>query len=110
LLDDERMDEMTAWLRDLLERDLAKSRSDAEQLRPSVREGYVFAPLLEAENRVADCESKLAILAEHGGEHMCFENTHDGNTWGWYWGDCRVMRHVASGYRHRPGYREKWKP
>ena len=70
--------------------------------------------LMEAndpQDTIARCEAELAILDEHGGEHMCFENTHDGNTWNWYIGDCRVMRHVASGYKHWPGYREEdWKP
>jgi len=62
-------------------------------------------------NVVADCEAKLAILNEHGGEHMCYENTRDGNTWAWYIGDCRVIRQMASAYKHKPGYREKdWKP
>ena len=61
-------------------------------------------------NVVADCEAKVAVLDEHGGEHMCYENTRDGNTWDWYIGDCRVMRNLASGYKHRPGYREDaWK-
>ena len=61
-------------------------------------------------NVIADCEAKLAILDEHGSEHMCFENTRDGNTWSWYDGDCRVMRTIAGAYRHRPGYREEdWK-
>ena len=53
---------------------------------------------------IARCEAELAILDEHGDEHMCFENSHDGNTWSWYDGDCRVVRLLASGYRHRPGF------
>jgi len=59
-------------------------------------------------NVVADCEAKLAILDEHGGEHMCFENSHDGNTWDWHLGDCRVMRTLVTAYRHRLGYRPEW--
>ena len=58
-------------------------------------------------NVVADCEAKLAILDEHGDEHMCFKNSHDGNTWAGYDGDCKIVRLLASGYRHRPGYREE---
>ena len=62
-------------------------------------------------NAVADCEAKLAMLDEHGGEHMCFKNSPDGNTWDYYWGDCPIMRNLASAYKHRPGYREEdWKP
>jgi hypothetical protein len=61
-------------------------------------------------NVVADCEAKLAVLDEHGGEHMCFQNVHDGNTWDWYIGDCRIVLFAAACYRHRPGYQEAWKP
>ena len=57
---------------------------------------------------VADCEAKLALLDEHGGEHMCFSNSRDGNTWDWWIGDCRVMTAVASAYRYREGYAEHW--
>ncbi len=57
---------------------------------------------------IADCEAKLAVLDEHDGEHMCFENTCDGNTWDYYDGDCRVMRQLASGCRHREGWKQEW--
>jgi hypothetical protein len=60
---------------------------------------------------IARCEAELAILDEHVGEHMCFENTHDGNSWSWYKGDCRIIRQVAGAYKHWAGYREEdWKP
>src|SRR5579859_3037480 len=61
-------------------------------------------------NRVADLEAKLAILDEHGGEHMCFENTRDGNTWAWYDGDCRIVLFLAAGFKYRAGYQPAWKP
>ena len=64
----------------------------------------------DPQDTIARCEAELAILDDHGGEHMCFENSHDGNTWSWYIGDCRIMRMLASGYKYRPGYRvEDWK-
>ena len=67
--------------------------------------------LNDPQDTIARCEAELAILEEHGSEHMCYENTRDGNTWDWHIGDCRVTRNLASGYRHRPGYREEdWKP
>jgi len=59
---------------------------------------------------IADCEAKLTILAEHGGEHMCFKNGHDGNTWDYWIGDCRIMATLASAYRHREGYAQHWEP
>jgi len=61
-------------------------------------------------NVAARCEAELAILGEHGGEHMCFENSHDGSTWDWWIGDCRVMRLLGAGYRYRAGYRDEWLP
>jgi hypothetical protein len=65
----------------------------------------------DPQDTIARCEAELAILDEHGGEHMCFENTRDGNSWAWYEGDCRMIRQIAGGYRHKPGYREEdWKP
>ena len=67
--------------------------------------------LNDPQDTIARCEAELAILDEHGGEHMCFENTHDGNTWSWYIGDCRNMLRLASSYKHWPGYQEEdWKP
>lgn len=67
--------------------------------------------LMEAndpQDTIARCEAELAILDEHGGEHMCYENTRDGNTWDWYIGDCRVMRHLFGAYRFWSGYDERW--
>lgn len=49
--------------------------------------------------RVADLESKLTILDEHADSHFCYLNK-------WYpEGECRVLRQLAYGYRHRKGYR-----
>ena len=65
---------------------------------------------------VADCEAKLAILDEHrsfdpasdwlgGFCATCGEVDHRRVAW-----PCRTVRLLGSGYRHRPGYREEWKP
>ena len=95
-------EEPVAWLRAEMEADKAYWERWLSQ--------EVIIKREHGEDHVADCEAKLAILDEHGGEHMCFKNSHDGNTWDYYWGDCPIMRLLASGYKHRPGYREDaWK-
>ena len=64
----------------------------------------------DPQDTIARCEAEVAILDEHGGEHMCFEVTRDGNSWDYYIGDCRIIRQVAGGYKHWTGYREEdWK-
>jgi len=70
---------------------------------------------------VADCEAKLAILDEHThapadldsegsadfGCRTC-HMVHDEFTAAAGW--CKTVRLLASGYQHRPGYQEEWKP
>ena len=69
-----------------------------------------FIAVNDPQSVIARCEAELAILDEHGGEHMCYENVRDGNTFDLYIGDCRVVRHLASAYKHRSGYQESdWK-
>lgn len=118
------MEELPAWLRELLERDLAKARGDAERLQPSAREGLIFAPLRDAENRIADCEAKLAILDEHGpdylskygspGPPLCqrcitaregYEELWEADPW-----PCRTVRLLGAGYRYWRGYLPEWAP
>lgn len=62
----------------------------------------------DPQDMIALAEAHLALLFEHGGEHMCYSNGQDGNTWDWWIGDCRVMTTLASAYRHREGYAEHW--
>lgn len=66
---------------------------------------------------IARCEAELAILDLHGGEWLD-QDLADGDYRvrqvctrcdDGYW-PCRTVRLLASGYRHRPGYREEWKP
>jgi Family of unknown function (DUF6221) len=101
-------DDLAAWLREQVEANLDQWRRLASAYTPGAeRVGDVL--LHEAREQFARCEAELAILGEHGDEHMCFENTHDGNTWDYHLGDCRIMRQLGSGYRHRSGYKEEWK-
>jgi hypothetical protein len=63
---------------------------------------------------VADCEAKLAILDAHDkAEHYCpipvLPSVH-GQRWTPEEGPCWTVLLLADGYRHRPGYREEWKP
>lgn len=95
---------LVPWLRAEIEAD---RESAARKLRLSRVSAAYRQRLMETVDR-ADAE--LAILGEHGGEHMCFENTRDGNTWDYYEGDCRVVRQLGYGYRRRPGYGEAWRP
>jgi len=102
--------DLTAWLRFTVAADLQGWHALEKAHAPDV-ERLGDAVWTQARERVADGEAKLAILGEHGGEHMCSANGRDGNTWSWYRGDCRVMLMLASGYRFRPGYREEeWAP
>jgi hypothetical protein len=57
---------------------------------------------------IARCEAELAILDLHASNdyerypecvHCAVEAF-----------PCRTVRHLGYGYRHRPGYREEWKP
>lgn len=82
---------------------------------------------------VADCDAKLAVLDEHhiltadnrsdtwaewsivprrnaSKDHGCVTCHYEGMGGVRGAGVCRTVRLLASGYRHRPGYREEWKP
>lgn len=62
----------------------------------------------DPQDTLARCDAETALLTEHGGEHMCFEVSADGNTWSWWIGDCRVMTALAGAYRHHEGWAEHW--
>lgn len=86
---------------------------------------------------IADCEAKLGILGEHyiltkddrTEAYEGFSVYGDSRTAHVYdqdfgcvtchyysqgavkgLGYCRTIRHLASGYQRRPGYREEWRP
>lgn len=75
----------------------------------------------DPQDTIARCEAELAILDEHAAE---WEDYRDGDgiertslecstceppgTPDNY--PCRTVRLLASGYKHRPGYEEAWKP
>ena len=75
--------------------------------------------LMEAndpQDTIARCEAELAILDEHGPFdpapewlsafcRRCGEIDDHRVAW-----PCRTIRLLGSGYKHRPGYREEWKP
>lgn len=61
-------------------------------------------------DKIADCDAKLAILAEHDGDHWCHDRTASGvGSYDYCMGGCRVIRQLAMGYASRPGYREEWR-
>jgi hypothetical protein len=53
---------------------------------------------------IADCEMKLAWLAEHDGVHRCDWGEHRGGEFG----PCQDALRLATAYRHRPGYAHHW--
>lgn len=122
-------DELTAWLRAEIEGDYGRARDLLD------RRGAWPEPRREMHDAIADCEAKLAILnrldtakdrdrrsqaafdawkrsgldddqrpAFGVGSPFGDPVPQDIATLEW------VARHLASGYRHRPGYKEKWKP
>lgn len=72
------------------------------------------------QDALADCEAKLAIIAEHApvdwltyGEYVCRrclleddEPTPDGHHW--IPVPCPTVKALATAYRHRPGYAGHW--
>jgi hypothetical protein len=62
----------------------------------------------DPQDTLARCEAELALLDEHGGEHMCYRSGRDGSTWDWWIGDCLVMTTLAGAYRHHEGWAEHW--
>jgi hypothetical protein len=120
-------DDLTAWLRKEIEGDLGIARHilDMRGARPD--------PRREMHDAIADCEAKLAILDEHyilirddrdeayeefsiiprGGANQdrgcvtCHYEAMGGVRGA---GVCRTVKLLGTGYRHRPGYQEAWKP
>jgi hypothetical protein len=99
--------DLTAWLRRMTETDLGEWRErEAHFLAVREREGdYHYFEALE---RVAQLEAELAILGEHASND--FEKYPECARCAVEAFPCRTVRHLGSGYRHRPGYREEWKP
>lgn len=97
--------ELVPWL-------LAKIRVDLEHWRDrkahfkSVREREGDYDYFEARERVAQLETALAVLG------LCEPVIGDGVnfTLGEQNRAEDVVRQLARGYRHRPGYRKAWKP
>jgi Family of unknown function (DUF6221) len=98
---------------------------------PKFGEDQDFIALNDPQHVRARCEAELAILAEHrilwrggtdpaneefsvisiGGadqDHGCMNCHYYGQGGVKGYGYCRTVRLLASGYRHRPGYREEW--
>ena len=119
--------ELVAWLRREIEGDLGRARHilDVRGAHPGPRH--------EMHDAIADCEAKSAILDEHyilwrhdtneayedfsvvsigaaNQDHGCVTCHYYGQGGVKGYGYCRTVRHLAAGYRHRPGYRPEWKP
>lgn len=95
-------DDLAVWLRAEIRGDLGAARHilDVRGARPD--------PRREMHDAIADCEAKLAILDYHVSNNFekYPECTHCAVE---HW-PCRTVRLLASGYRHRDGYRQGWKP
>lgn len=115
-------DDLVTWLREQIEAD--RDWADA-RLRRQMSDRYRW----EVWEKAARASAELAILDEH--QPVPLSETHDGCVICVSWADspahlggetefgialpesfpCRTVRLLASGYRHRPGYREEeWKP
>jgi len=124
-------DDLVPWLRPKVEADLKHWR-DREAHFLAVREREGDYHYFEARERVAQLEAELAILDEHyiltsGDRNEVYEEfsvyrfpSHDCDfgcvSCHYYaqgavrnYGYCRTVKALASGYKHRPGYREEWK-
>lgn len=112
--------EFATWLRKQIVDDLRKWRALEAAYLPDVeREGEVLWQ--EARERADGFEAQLAILSEHESYQCsnpeglrcdrCASNQaypsgaaiHEAYP-------CRTIRLLGSGYKHRPGYREEWRP
>lgn len=99
-------DDLVTWLRERIESDLSEWRvREAHFLAGREREGdYHY---FEARERVARCEAELAILDLYEQQAAKDNNAMEEDR---TWLLARVVRLLATGYRHRTGYREEWKP
>ena len=91
---------------------------------PQSHENMIHVAANDPQDTIARCEAELAILDEHKptdwtayGDHMCRrchrpreEAREDEEQCEWLTWPCRTARLLGSGYRHRPGYLEEWKP
>jgi hypothetical protein len=119
--------EAVAWLREQVKMDHNRWRATLAQVRPVEAGGITVLPggfealaqFEDAQDHVADCEAKLAILDEHAAVWDDYR-TADGDesdtrecetceppgTPDNY--PCRTVRFLASAYRHRDGYDRYW--
>jgi Family of unknown function (DUF6221) len=125
-------DDLVAWLRPKVEADLTGWRERETHFR-AVREREGDYHYFEAREQVARLEAQLAILDEHyilwrhdtsetyeefsvvavgsaDKDHGCVTCHYYGMGGVKGYGYCRTVRHLGAAYRHRPGYREEWKP
>jgi hypothetical protein len=125
-------DDLTAWLRRIIGPEMASERERAAHFE-SVAEREGEYHWFEARENAARLEAELAILDEHyiltrddrdeayeefsiiprGGANQdrgcvtCHYEAMGGVRGA---GVCRTVKLLGTGYRHRPGYQEAWKP
>jgi hypothetical protein len=112
--------ELAAWLRLVLVLERDRWCGLEAAYAPNVeREGEVL--WRQAQEQADRCKAELAILEQHRPEFIdyrdgdgierssreCIECEPSGTPDNW---PCPTVRLLASGYKHRPGYREEWKP
>ncbi len=80
---------------------------------PQSHENMLHVAANDPRDVIAWCEAELLILGEHGPDDtfgpddVCCSACGDVPQVAF---PCRTVCLLASGYRHRPGYREAWKP
>lgn len=100
-----RAPDLVTWLRVQIESDLGEWH---EPHFRAARDRESDHRYFEARERVAQLEAALAILDLYKKQAAKeFSNAMEEDR---TWVLAPVVRLLASGYRHRPGYREEWKP
>lgn len=107
-----------AWLRPLVEADRKRWAEQVAHLQGAPHRlavtfsSEIAGKIAYAEEQIFRCEAELAILDEHppndsfGADDICCSTCGDVPQVPF---PCSTVRLLASGYRHRPGYREEWK-
>lgn len=96
--------------------DARESRGATEGLawiNPSNQWNDTWRLTIPASRVLAECAAKRAIIEEHGAMVMPYAESgyiHHCAECATEFAPCRTLRHLATAYADRPGYREEWRP
>lgn len=127
--------EMLTWLRQQIESDRANAQDQHRTptsgcCKKVLHRGYYPCDCGLPDDTIARCEAELAIIDEHALMHRMIgyldeereeayeelevcarcvpKHSHYRSRADVPAGPCRTIRHLAYGYRHRPGWKEGW--